>query len=88
MPNGGFRLVIGALEAYRYEPDPQVVETFTRHRKTHNESRWPHTAGTRRMNTPTAAHQAPSAACARSWECRRRDRAAELVALARPVASV
>ena len=37
MPNGGFRLVANALEAYGYEPDPQLVEIFTKHRKTHNE---------------------------------------------------
>jgi formate C-acetyltransferase len=37
MPNGGFRMVLGALQAYGYEPDPHVVEAFTRHRKTHNE---------------------------------------------------
>jgi formate C-acetyltransferase len=38
MPNGGLRLVLGALEAYGYEPDPQVVTTFSRYRKTHNEA--------------------------------------------------
>jgi formate C-acetyltransferase len=37
MPNGGLRLVVNALKAYGYEPDPQVVETFTKYRKTHNE---------------------------------------------------
>jgi formate C-acetyltransferase len=37
MPNGGFRMVLGALKAYGYEPDPHVVEAFTRYRKTHNE---------------------------------------------------
>jgi len=37
MPNGGFRMVLGALKTYGYEPDPHVVETFTKHRKTHNE---------------------------------------------------
>jgi formate C-acetyltransferase len=37
MPNGGFRLVLGALETYGYKPDPAVVETFTKYRKTHNE---------------------------------------------------
>ncbi len=37
MPNGGLRMVLGALEAYGYTPDPQVVETFTKYRKTHNE---------------------------------------------------
>ena len=38
MPNGGFRMVLGALKAYGYEPDPHVVETFTKHRKTHNDA--------------------------------------------------
>jgi formate C-acetyltransferase len=37
MPNGGFRLVLGALKTYGYEPDPHVVETFTKYRKTHND---------------------------------------------------
>src|SRR6187200_3387935 len=37
MPNGGFRMIAGALKTYDYEPDPQVVETFTKYRKTHNE---------------------------------------------------
>jgi formate C-acetyltransferase len=38
MPNGGFRMVLGALKAYGYEPDPQVVEAFTKYRKTHNDA--------------------------------------------------
>jgi formate C-acetyltransferase len=38
MPNGGFRLVAAALKSYGYEPDPQVVETFTKYRKTHNDA--------------------------------------------------
>ena len=38
MPNGGFRMVVNALKAYGYEPDPQVVEAFTKYRKTHNEA--------------------------------------------------
>jgi formate C-acetyltransferase len=37
MPNGGLRMVLNALKAYGYEPDPYVVETFTKYRKTHNE---------------------------------------------------
>src|ERR1700757_2616970 len=37
MPNGGLRMVLTALKAYGYEPDPQVVEAFTKYRKTHNE---------------------------------------------------
>jgi formate C-acetyltransferase len=36
MPNGGFRMVEGALKTYGYQPDPAVVETFTKYRKTHN----------------------------------------------------
>ncbi|MEM8782463.1 MAG: formate C-acetyltransferase [Planctomycetota bacterium] len=36
-PNGGWRMVVGSLQAYGYEPDPQVAETFTKHRKTHND---------------------------------------------------
>jgi formate C-acetyltransferase len=38
MPNGGFRLVVTALKAYGYEPDPNVVEAFTKYRKTHNDA--------------------------------------------------
>src|SRR5690349_22957030 len=37
MPNGGLRMVLNALKAYGYKPDPQVVEAFTKYRKTHNE---------------------------------------------------
>lgn len=37
MPNGGLRMVLNALKAYSYEPDPAVVETFSKHRKTHND---------------------------------------------------
>ena len=37
MPTGGFRMVQTSLETYGYKPDPQVVETFTKHRKTHND---------------------------------------------------
>jgi formate C-acetyltransferase len=37
MPNGGFRMVLGALKTYGYEPDPHIVEAFTKYRKTHNE---------------------------------------------------
>ena len=37
MPNGGFRMVASALRTYGYEPDPHVVETFTKYRKTHND---------------------------------------------------
>jgi formate C-acetyltransferase len=38
MPNGGFRMILGALKAYGYEADPHVVEAFTKYRKTHNEA--------------------------------------------------
>jgi formate C-acetyltransferase len=37
MPNGGLRMVLAALEAYGYKPDPHVVEAFTKYRKTHND---------------------------------------------------
>jgi formate C-acetyltransferase len=37
MPNGGFRMVASALKTYGYEPDPHVVEAFTKYRKTHND---------------------------------------------------
>jgi formate C-acetyltransferase len=36
MPNVGFRMVLSALKAYGYDPDPQVVEIFSKYRKTHN----------------------------------------------------
>ena len=36
MPNGGLRMVLGALEAYGHTPDPHVVEAFTKYRRTHN----------------------------------------------------
>jgi formate C-acetyltransferase len=38
MPNGGLRMVLGALKAYGYEPDPRIVEIFSKYRKTHNEA--------------------------------------------------
>jgi formate C-acetyltransferase len=38
MPNGGFRMVMGALKTYGFEPDPHVVEAFTNYRKTHNDA--------------------------------------------------
>jgi formate C-acetyltransferase len=37
MPNGGLRMVLSALKAYDFQPDPHVVEAFTKYRKTHNE---------------------------------------------------
>jgi len=37
MPNGGLRMVLSSLKAYNFEPDPKVVEAFTKYRKTHNE---------------------------------------------------
>ena len=36
MPNGGLRMVLNALKVYGYEPDPHIVEAFTKYRKTHN----------------------------------------------------
>jgi formate C-acetyltransferase len=37
MPNGGLRMVTNALKAYGYDPDPHVVEAFTKYRRTHND---------------------------------------------------
>ena len=38
MPQGGWRMVEAALREAGKEPDPQVKETFTKYRKTHNEA--------------------------------------------------
>ena len=38
MPSGGLRMVVNALKTYGYEPDPHVVEAFTKYRKTHNDA--------------------------------------------------
>jgi formate C-acetyltransferase len=38
MPNGGLRMVLGALKAYGYAADPHIVEAFTKYRKTHNDA--------------------------------------------------
>jgi formate C-acetyltransferase len=38
MPNGGWRMVATALKTYGYEPDPHIVEAFTKYRKTHNDA--------------------------------------------------
>lgn len=38
IPNGGWRMVEGALKTYGYEVDPVVKEIFTVHRKTHNQA--------------------------------------------------
>jgi formate C-acetyltransferase len=37
MPNGGWRMVENALNAYGYEADPDVRDIYTHLRKTHNE---------------------------------------------------
>jgi formate C-acetyltransferase len=37
MPNGGLRMVLSSLKAYGYQPDPHVVEAFSKYRKTHND---------------------------------------------------
>jgi formate C-acetyltransferase len=36
LPNGGLKMVTDGLEAFGFEPDPRVVEVFTKYRKTHN----------------------------------------------------
>jgi formate C-acetyltransferase len=38
MPNGGWRMVATALKTYGFEPDPHIVEAFTKYRKTHNDA--------------------------------------------------
>ncbi len=38
MPNGGWRMVEGALDTYGYEIDENLREVFTKYRKTHNEA--------------------------------------------------
>jgi formate C-acetyltransferase len=38
MPNGGFRMVLSSLKNYGYDPDPHMVEAFTKYRKTHNDA--------------------------------------------------
>ncbi|MFI2751941.1 formate C-acetyltransferase [Cellulomonas sp. P22] len=37
IPNGGWRMVEGALTTYGYEPDETVKKIFTEYRKTHNQ---------------------------------------------------
>ncbi len=36
-PNGGWRMVVGSLKAYGYEPDAAMADVFTKYRKTHND---------------------------------------------------
>jgi formate C-acetyltransferase len=38
MPQGGLRMVVNALKVYGYEPDPHVIEAFTKYRRTHNDA--------------------------------------------------
>ncbi len=35
-PNGGIRMAVSAAKAYGYEVDKNIVEFYTKHRKTHN----------------------------------------------------
>ena len=52
MPNGGLRMVLSALKTYGYEPDPHVIEAFTKYRKTHNDGVFDaYTAEVRRCRT-------------------------------------
>ena len=37
MPKGGIRVIQNAMKTFNYELDPQVAETYTNHRKTHND---------------------------------------------------
>ena len=52
MPNGGFRMVASALQAYGYKVDPVVRDIFTKYRKTHNEAVFDaYTADARRVRS-------------------------------------
>src|SRR4051794_361825 len=52
MPNGGLKMVTSGLEAYGYMPDPNVLEVFTKYRKTHNAGVFDaHTADVRRCRS-------------------------------------
>jgi len=37
LPNGGLRMVVAGLQAYGFELDESVKETFSRYRKDHNQ---------------------------------------------------
>ena len=37
MPNGGWRMVQTSLETYGYEAPQEIIDTFTKYRKTHND---------------------------------------------------
>src|ERR1700756_646514 len=37
MPNGGFRMVVTSLKTYGYEAPQEIIDTFTKYRKTHND---------------------------------------------------
>ena len=64
MPNGGLKMVTNGLEAFGFKPDPQVVEIFTKYRKTHNAGVFDaYTAG--RPPLPQLAH--PDRASRRLW---------------------
>ena len=54
MPNGGWRMVEGALETYGYEVDPTIKKIFTTYRKTHND-------GVFDVYPPPVARRAPVA---------------------------
>jgi formate C-acetyltransferase len=37
MPNGGFRMVLTSLKTYGYEAPQEIIDAFTKYRKTHND---------------------------------------------------
>ena len=55
MPNGGFRMIAGALKTYGYTPDPHVVEAFTKY--------------ARRTTTPSSTPIPPTSAAAGARTC-------------------
>ena len=69
IPNGGWRMVEGALETYGYEVDPTIKKIFTTYRKTHNDGVfdvYPRRVRPRASRTSSPACPTPTAAAGSS----------------------